>query len=83
MKFLLNFQGGSLLMRNQTYTQEAGCALLSAVKNGELSEERYQSYLKLIKESEYNNMSYVEKRKKDRKFGRFIKSAMKQIKKNE
>ncbi|MDD5774097.1 MAG: ribosome small subunit-dependent GTPase A [bacterium] len=66
-----------------THTQETGCALLSAVKNGELSEERYQSYLKLIKESEYNNMSYVEKRKKDRKFGKFIKSAMKQIKKNE
>jgi ribosome biogenesis GTPase len=64
-----------------THTTEPGCALLTAVGNGELSEERYQSYLKLIKESEYHEMSYIEKRDKDKKFGQFIKSAKKQIKK--
>jgi len=64
-----------------THTSEAGCAVLNAVQNNELSEARYQSYLKLIKESEHYQMSYVEKRKKDRQFGRFIKSAMKDIKK--
>ncbi|MBI4651757.1 ribosome small subunit-dependent GTPase A [Candidatus Desantisbacteria bacterium] len=73
---------GNCRFTDCTHTQEAGCAILAAAKNGELSEERYKSYLKLIKESEYNNMSYIEKRKKDRKFGKFIKSAMKQIKKN-
>jgi ribosome biogenesis GTPase len=36
--------------------------------------------MKLKKESEYHEMSYVERRKKDRVFGRFIKSAMKQMK---
>ncbi len=46
-----------------------------------MSQERYQSYLSLLKESEYNQMSYVEKREKDRKFGQFIKSAMKHNKK--
>jgi ribosome biogenesis GTPase len=64
-----------------THTTETGCSLLMAIENGELSEERYRSYLKLLKESEYHQMSYVEKRKKDRKFGQFIKSAMKQYKK--
>jgi ribosome biogenesis GTPase / thiamine phosphate phosphatase len=64
-----------------THTAEPGCALLTAVGNGELSEERYQSYLKLIKESEYHEMSYLEKRDKDKKFGQFIKSAKKQLKK--
>lgn len=64
------------------HVQESGCAILSAVKSGGLSEERYQSYLKLIRESEYNNMSYAEKRKKDQKFGQFIKSVKKQIKRN-
>jgi ribosome biogenesis GTPase len=64
-----------------THTTETGCSLLMAIENGELSEERYRSYLKLLKESEYHQMSYVEKRKKDRKFGQFIKSAMKQHKK--
>ena len=36
--------------------------------------------MKLKKESEYHEMSYVDKRKKDRAFGRFIKSAKKQMK---
>jgi ribosome biogenesis GTPase len=66
---------------NCTHTKEIGCSLLTAIENGELSEERYRSYLKLLRESEYHQMSYVEKRKKDRKFGQFIKSAMKQYKK--
>jgi len=57
-----------------SHTNEPGCAVLEAVKNGELSEDRYQSYLKLRKENEYHNMSYVEKRKKERDFGRFIKA---------
>ncbi|MFZ2956482.1 MAG: ribosome small subunit-dependent GTPase A [Candidatus Ozemobacteraceae bacterium] len=67
---------------NCTHTSESGCSLLAAIENGELSEERYRNYLKLLNESEYYNMSYVEKRKKDRKFGQFIKSAKKQIRKN-
>ena len=66
---------------NCTHTNEPGCALLEAVKRGKLSEERYESYLKLLKESEYHEMSYVEKRRKDRKFGQFIKTAMKEHKK--
>lgn len=66
---------------NCTHTTEIGCALLAALENGELSKKRYQSYLSLLKESEYYQMSYVEKRKKDRKFGQFIKSAMKHNKK--
>mgnify|MGYP002397151186 CR=1 FL=1 len=67
---------------NCTHTQEAGCALLKAIEDGSLREDRYQSYLKLMKESEYNELSYVEKRKKDRAFGQFIKTAKKQINKN-
>ena len=65
---------------NCGHTQEPGCAVLAAVTSGELSEERYSSYMKLKKESEYHEMSYVDKRKKDRAFGRFIKSAKEQMK---
>ena len=65
---------------NCSHTQEPGCAVLSAIDSGELSEARYFSYMKLKKESEYHEMSYVDKRKKDRAFGRFIKSTMKQMK---
>jgi len=68
---------------NCTHTQEVGCALLNAIENGTLQADRYQSYLKLMKESEYNELSYVEKRRKDRKFGRFVKTAMKHHKKSD
>lgn len=63
-----------------THTSEAGCAVLNAVLNEDLNEARYQSYLKLRKESEHYELSYAEKRKKDRKFGQYIKSAKKEIK---
>lgn len=65
---------------NCTHTNEPGCSLLAAVENGELSHDRHQNYLKLLKESEYHEMSYVEKRRKDKRFGQFIKTAMKQDK---
>lgn len=64
-----------------SHTQESGCAVLSAIANGELSKERYLSYLKLRKESEHYEMSYLEKRKKDRAFGRFVKTVKKNMKK--
>lgn len=60
--------------------QEPGCAIRAAIAGGELSEERYFSYMKLKKESEHHERSYADKRKKDRAFGRFIKSAKKQMK---
>ncbi|MFC1970815.1 ribosome small subunit-dependent GTPase A [Chloroflexota bacterium] len=63
-----------------THTGEDGCSVLQAVQDGKLDKARYQSYLKLLKESEHYQMSYAEKRKKDRKFGQFIKTAGKEIK---
>jgi len=66
---------------NCTHTKEPGCAVRLAVENGTLSEDRYQSYLKLRKEAAYHDLSYVEKKRKDRSFGRFIKSAKRSLKK--
>lgn len=63
------------------HTQESGCAVLAAVAAGELSAERHSSYLKLQKESDYYEMSYLEKRQKDRAFGRFLKAAKKDLRK--
>jgi ribosome biogenesis GTPase len=64
-----------------THTDEPGCSVLLAVENGTLREDRYQSYLKLRKETEFHDLSYVEKREKDRSFGRFLKSAKKNMRK--
>jgi len=67
--------------KNCTHMDEPGCAVTKAVKNGELPAKRYQNYLKIRKESEFHEMSYLEKRNKDKKFGKMVKSVMKDKKK--
>ncbi len=62
---------------NCSHTNEKGCAILAAIEADDLSEQRYQNYLKMKKESEFNQMSYLEKRKKDKSFGKLVKSVMK------
>ncbi len=66
--------------RNCSHTNEPGCAVIEALSSGELNRERYTTYLKLKEESDYYQMSYVEKRKKDRNFGKFIKTVKKHSK---
>ena len=60
-----------------THVGEKGCAVLDAVAKGLLSADRYQNYIKMTKESTYNEMSYLEKRKKDKQFGKLCKTVMK------
>jgi ribosome biogenesis GTPase / thiamine phosphate phosphatase len=59
------------------HTTEPGCAVRAAIERRELSDGRLQDYLKLRKESAFHDLSYVERRKKDREFGRFVRSAIK------
>lgn len=66
---------------NCTHILEKGCAVLFALKDGTISKERYQNFIKMKKESAYNEMSYFEKRQKDKQFGKFCKSIMKHEKK--
>ena len=60
-----------------THVGEKGCAVLGAIERGLLSADHYQNYIKINKESNYNEMSYVDKRKKDKQFAKHCKSAMK------
>ena len=66
--------------KNCTHRDEPGCAVTQAIKNGKLPAKRYQNYLKIRKESEFHKMSYLEKRDKDKKFGKMAKSVMKEKK---
>lgn len=66
--------------RDCTHGGEPGCAVREAVDAGEIGREHFESYLKLREESAFNQMSYAERRKKDRDFGRFIKSVKKDLK---
>ncbi|MCF7821065.1 MAG: ribosome small subunit-dependent GTPase A [Mariprofundaceae bacterium] len=59
------------------HNNEPRCAILAAIESGELDQKHYQSYLKLKQESEFNEMSYAEKRKKDKNFGQLIRKTIK------
>ncbi len=61
--------------RDCTHGNEPGCAVRDALDSGRISADHYANFVKLGKESEYGHMSYAQRRKKDRDFGRFIKSA--------
>ena len=65
---------------NCGHNQEPGCAVRAALTSGALTEDRYSNYVKLKNESEFHELSYLDKRKKDKAFGRFIKSVKKQTK---
>lgn len=56
---------------NCRHGKEPGCAVREAIENGELSEDRFMSYLKLKKEAKYDglNAKQIEKKKIDEMFG--------------
>ncbi|MBN1197473.1 MAG: ribosome small subunit-dependent GTPase A [Candidatus Aminicenantes bacterium] len=66
--------------RDCSHSGEPGCAVLAALNSDEIDPGQLENYRQLRQESEFNDLSYVEKRKKDRDFGRFIKSAKKSMK---
>ena len=53
---------------NCTHTNEPGCKILQAIENGELSKERFEQYMKLQKESQYNTDSEQYLKSKKEKF---------------
>jgi ribosome biogenesis GTPase len=61
------------------HLREPGCAVIRAVKEGKVDEGKYENYLTLRKEAEYTAMSDIEKREKDRQFGKFVKKAKKEV----
>jgi ribosome biogenesis GTPase len=65
--------------RDCTHTSEPGCAVLKALKSGEIEAEHYGNFIKLRSESAFHQMSSVEKRKKDKNFGKLIKSVKKSL----
>ena len=62
---------------NCSHTNEKNCGVLNAIEQGMLTMERYNNYIKMRNESAFNEMSYVEKRKKDKDFGKMIRSTLK------
>jgi ribosome biogenesis GTPase len=65
--------------RNCGHTDEPGCAVREALASGGIGQDHYANYLKLREESAFYRMSYAEKRRKDRDFGRYLKSAKRNL----
>jgi ribosome biogenesis GTPase len=63
-----------------THSQEPGCQLLAALKSGTLDQEQYTNYINLKKEAQHYEMTELEKRDKDRQFGKFVKKAKEKLK---
>jgi len=51
---------------------EPGCSVQEALDNGQLSQRRFSSYQKLIKEQAFNSASLAEKKAKDKSFGKMV-----------
>lgn len=64
---------GTCKFSDCTHTSEPGCKVLEAIKNGELSEERYNAYTKLKNEARYNSDSESYLREKRNKFKEIAK----------
>ena len=66
-----------------THTHEPDCAVLQAIESGDLDEDKLNNYIKLKKESEHYNMTELGRRRKDKKFGKFIKQHKKNFRKDD
>jgi ribosome biogenesis GTPase len=62
------------------HNNEPGCQVRAAIKSGKLDESKYKNYADLKKEAEYYRTTELERRQKDRRFGKFIKTVKDQLK---
>ncbi len=64
------------------HIDERGCSVRSAIDTDVLSKDRYKNFISMKKESDFNNLSYLDKKKKDKHLGKTIKSVIKNKKNN-
>ncbi len=65
-----------------THTNEIGCSVIDAVEKGAMDRSSYENYLKIEKEKAFFESTVVERRKKDKEFGKMFKNYKKDLKKN-
>ena len=58
-----------------THQQEPGCAVREAVERGEVSQDSWQHYLKLLAE-ERHNIAEHERRRQEKVFGKMVRNTM-------
>lgn len=60
--------------RDCTHTGETGCAVMEAVNEGKIDSHSYENYLKMLREKDHFESDVFERRKKDKNFGRMVKT---------
>lgn len=63
-----------------THTNETGCAVLDALENGALDSEHYANFVKMRKERLHFESDAMERRKKEKEFGKMVKRVKKRSK---
>jgi len=59
-----------------SHGNEPGCAVQDAISRGELNPRRLSSYRKLMREQAFNSATLAEKRARDKRFGKMIRSIL-------
>jgi len=65
-----------------THMHELGCAILAAVESGEIDADSYANFQKMEKEKMHFESDLLERKKKDKDFGKMVKQVKKQRKNN-
>lgn len=65
-----------------THTNEIGCAVIEAIEKGQIDRASFENYQKMEREKAYFESSVVERRKKDKDFGKMMKNYKKDLKEN-
>jgi len=65
-----------------THTNEIGCLVIEAVEKGKIDKASYENYMKMEREKAYFEATILEKRKKDKVFGKMMKNYKKDMNKN-
>ena len=72
----------SCRFNNCTHINETGCAILEAVASGEISQDEYDNYQKLLREQAHFSSTVSEKRKKGKAQAKLYRSVQDQRKKD-
>jgi len=65
-----------------THLNETGCAVIEAVEKGVMDRSSYENYLKMQREKSYFESTLVERRKREKQFGKIMKNYKKDMKRN-
>ena len=66
-----------------THVHEAGCAVLQALEDGEISRSSYENYLKMLKEKAHFESSLMDKKRREKNIGKILKDYKKFKRRNE